>query len=67
MAVAVTAEFIDGDDVRMVETRGGFGFLLETEQALGVSRKFGGENFDGDTTIQTRVNGVVDLAHPACA
>ena len=67
VARAVAAEFVDRDNVGMVERGGGFSFLLEAEQALGVGGECGGENFDGDAAFEARIDGVVDLAHAAGA
>ncbi len=67
VACAVAAEFVDRDDVGVVERGGGFGFLFKAKQAFDVSGKCGGKNLDGDATFEAGVNGMVDLAHAARA
>src|SRR5579872_5105601 len=67
VACAVAAEFVDRDDVWVVESGRGFGFLFKSKQAFDVSGECRGKNFDSDATLEAGVNGVVDLAHAADA
>src|SRR5215510_1294617 len=41
--------------------------LLEATQPVGILRKRSGQDFDGDFTVQSRVAGAPDFAHPARA
>ena len=60
-------DLVDGDDVGMVEGRGGLRFLDEAAAAIRVRQAVGGEHLDGDLAVQPRVAGAIDLAHAAGA
>src|SRR5215475_11005449 len=61
------ADVVNREDVRVVERRGGAGFLLEAEQTVRILGELGGQDFDGDLATESRVFGQIDLAHSACA
>ena len=61
------ADFVDGDDVGMVQRGSGFGLLDETGPAVGIGVACFWQNLDGDETVQALVAGLVDLAHAALA
>src|SRR5262249_42316282 len=61
------ADVVNREDVRVVERRGGAGFLLEAAQAIRIPGELGGQQLDGDLATESRVFGQIDLAHPACA
>ena len=58
---------MNGDDVRMVQRRGGAGFTLEALDAIGIGRQVAANHLDRDGASETRVAGPVDLAHATCA
>jgi hypothetical protein len=64
--VALSADVVDGQDVRVVERRRGPRFLLEALDAVH-RREAGCENLDGDRALQPEVVRAVDLTHPALA
>ncbi len=64
---AVLAEFVDCDDVRMIQRRGGVRFALETAEAFVVGGKFGGENFDGGAAAKLGIAREVNFTHSARA
>ena len=59
------ADFVDGDDVGMVQRGRGARFLREASQPIDVCRVLGGEELDGDIALQVEVSRAEDLAHPA--
>src|SRR6266700_1250139 len=60
----VGPDVVDGGYVGMVEDSGGFGFSLESTQAVRVLRERGGQNLDGDVAAQPRILRPVYLPHP---
>ncbi len=65
--VVLRAGVEDGEDVRVIERRGGPRLLLEAADALGVGAQGGGEDLDRHVAPEARVPGAVDLPHPARA
>lgn len=61
------AEFIDGEDVGMIERGSGIGFLLKAAQTAFIKGEFGGEHLEGDFALQMQVFGEVNLAHASGA
>src|SRR5215813_9871336 len=61
------ADVVNREDVRVVERRGGAGFLLEAAQAVRIPGELGGQQLDGDLATESRVFGQIDLAHSAGA
>jgi hypothetical protein len=61
------ADFVDGDDVRVVQGGGGRRLALEAAQSVFALREFGGEDFERGGTAQVRVLREIDFAHPARA
>ena len=64
------SEFVDGDDVGVVELGHGVGFAGETlgkAACGGVAAHFGGEDFEGDEAVEGFLAGLVDGAHAAAA
>src|SRR5215510_10147582 len=59
------ADFIDSDDVRMVERRGRARFLLEAPHTFGVARELGGQQLDRNLAAQSSIVREPDFAHPA--
>ena len=55
-----------GEDIGVVQGRGGLGLLLKTPQAVGVLRDEGRQNLDRDLALQAQIAGAIDLAHAAC-
>ena len=61
------ADFVDGDDIGMVQSGSGFGLLHEARATVGIGAAGFGQQFDGDETVQALVAGLVDPAHAAFA
>ncbi len=61
------SDIMHGENVGMIESSDGTGFLLEAAQTVSVRRKGRGKNFDGDDAIEAGVAGAIDLAHTAGA
>ena len=53
--------------MRVVQAGDRPSLALETLSSLGVVRKMGGKNLDSDSTIESGVFGLVNLAHSAGA
>ena len=60
-------DFVDGDDVCVIEGRGGVRFLDETTAAVLVADAVRRQHFDRDFAIQSRIARAIHLAHSACA
>ncbi len=56
---------MDAGEVRVVQLGEGPGFPLEAFEATGVGRQLGGQGFDRDLPIESRVVGEVHHAHAA--
>ena len=63
----LAGDIVDGDDVGMVQGRGGLGFLDESPLALRIGHQFWRKHLDGNEAIQMRVARLVDDPHPAFA
>src|SRR5215469_11436781 len=61
----ILADFVNGADIRMVESRGGARFALKTLQSLAVLRKMFGEELQGDKAAELGVLGFINHTHPA--
>ena len=58
---------VDGNDIGMVERRGGSGLLGEALFPFEVDHRLAGQDLDGDRTPQTRVERPVNRAHASLA
>ncbi len=58
---------VDDGDVRVLDRRGGLGFLHEPAAAIGVVDQILGQDLERDVAVETRVGGPVDDTHPAAA
>ena len=67
MGIIDRADFVNRDDVRMIERGNGFGFLLKAAQAFGVEREFCRQNFQGDVTFEFSIARQIHFAHSALA
>src|SRR5207248_9240389 len=65
MRAARLPDFVNGDDVRVVERRGGL--LLEAADPVGVPRELRGQHLEGDLAPEATIQGDEDLTHPALA
>jgi hypothetical protein len=65
--LAIGADVVHGEDVRVAERRGRAGFLLESMEAIDMGRERAGQYFDRHVTPEPRIAGTVHLAHSACA
>ena len=61
------ADFVNGDDVGMIERGGGARFLLEAPHAISIGSELFGQQLERDLATEPRVFGQIDLAHPARA
>ena len=59
------ADLVDGQDVGMIERGSGAGFVQEPAHALWIARELRSQHLERDRPAQGRVDGLVDLAHPA--
>ncbi len=60
---AVGGDVVDGDDIRMVQSRGCSRLLDETALTLGVGDLGWRQDLDRNHTVEPRVLGLVHLAH----
>jgi hypothetical protein len=58
-------DFVDGGDVRMIQSRGGLGFAQETLLFLTAPHQIRGKKFQGDGALEFGILGFVDGAHAA--
>jgi hypothetical protein len=63
----IGAYLVDGDDVRMIQSRSGASFLLETAQPGFVTVERFGQELERDAAAQTCVLSQIHIAHPARA
>ena len=63
----VLAQFVDGNDIGVIEGRCGARFSLEAVQPITVGGKCDGQNLDGNIAIQARIPRPVDFAHASRA
>ena len=59
------ADVVKRADVGMIQAGNRLCFALESLAQFGTIRKMRRQNFDGDSSIEARVAGFVNLAHPA--
>ena len=67
LAVGGLVDLVDRADVRVIEGGGGLRLLEEPLFRRSVPRQVWGEHLDRDLTVEARVLGQVDDAHPALA
>ncbi len=60
---ALVPDVVYRENVRMVQSRSGPCFELETPGALGIGSELSREDFDGDFSTEPAVTGPVNLAH----
>ncbi len=63
--IAFFADVINGADVGMIQGRRGLGLTPEAAERCGVASDIFRKEFQGDETMQARVFGLVNHAHPA--
>src|SRR5215831_12419156 len=63
----VMIDFVDSENVWMVQPRGGAGFLDEATHPRRVIREFRGQNLQGQDALEFDVDCLIDLAHSAGA
>src|ERR1700738_763882 len=61
------ANLVDGEDMRMIQSRSGSGFLHESPQSMFVRGELLGEDFDRNRSTQFRIKSEIDFTHPARA
>ena len=62
----VVTDFVDGGDVRVVESSRGTGLSFEALELIGVARRCLMEHLDRDLAAEASVAGPIDLSHPPC-
>jgi hypothetical protein len=62
---AVLANFVNGQDIRVIQSGRGLGFLLEPSQAIGILRVLWRQEFQRYTAAKPDVLRQVYLAHSA--
>src|SRR5215471_12358696 len=67
VTTCLVAHFINREDVRMVQRRGGISFLIKAAESIAVLREFFGEQFQCNFAPELRVFGKINFAHPAGA
>jgi len=60
-------DFVDGDDVGMIECRGRFCFEDKTTHAIGIGGKLSRKNFERNLATENCILGQVHLTHCASA
>jgi hypothetical protein len=63
--LTVLADFVDGANIGMIQSRGRTGLAAEAFQCLRVSRQFIGQEFEGDEAAKLGIVSLVDHTHPA--
>jgi len=63
----VAADFVDVNDVRMIEPGGGLGFAAEAGDFLRTGKAPGVNQLEGDDAVETELAGAIYLAHAAVA
>src|SRR6185369_15770794 len=63
MRVAFNRDFVNSDDVRVIECGSSLRFLLETLQAIAVIHNFSRKNFERYFAIEPHVLSQINLAH----
>ena len=63
----VIADLVDGEDVRMIERRSGARFVQEAAHPLRIAGELRPQHLERDRPSQRRIDGLVDLTHPAAA
>src|SRR6476659_5589468 len=59
----ILTDLVDGDDVRMVERRGGLGLEHEAPETLFIAHERGREDLQGDVPLESLIPRPVDLPH----
>src|SRR4051812_2338715 len=67
MLSSLFANFVDGNNVRMVEAGGGFGFSVEAFDFGLTSKDAGANHLHCDAAIEAHLPGAVNYAHPAAS
>src|SRR5262245_13196832 len=67
MIVIYVTNFMNRENVRIVESRGRLRFLLKATNAIWVCSKSGGQQLERNLASKLGVFGQVDFTHPSCA
>ncbi len=65
VSLILAADIVESADVRMIEAGNSPGLALKAPSEVRVGGKFGGQDLDGDGTIQACVASAIHLAHTA--
>ena len=60
-------DVVNGADIWMIECRGSLRLALKSAERLRVARELVGREFQCDETMQPRISGLINHAHPAAA
>jgi hypothetical protein len=63
----VLAHLMDGDDIGMLQYRGGVGLALKPGATVFVPAKMRGEEFKSNLAVECSVFGQIHFAHTSCA
>ena len=66
-AAFLFSNFVNRDNVRMIQRRGDSRFPFKSLQPVRVAGEFGGQNLDSHFAAQAQVTRAVNLAHPTGA
>jgi hypothetical protein len=67
MQIFFGAEFVNRQNIRMIERRSGFGLALETAQQILVFGRRFRQNLERDSAVEIIVERQINLAHPSFA
>ena len=67
MHAAFRADRVDGDDVGVVQLRGGLRLDAEASEPAGIDGRAEGKHLEGDAPVERALHGFVDDAHSAAA
>ena len=67
VAALAFANFVDGDDVRMIEPGSRLGFDAKAADGVGGGQSLGQDHFQGDNAIEAALPGPVDDSHAAAS
>ena len=63
----VIADLVDGQDVGMIERRGGTSLVKKTAEALGIDAELAAQDFERHRPPERGIERLVDFAHAAAA
>ena len=67
VGVALGVDFINSDDVGMIQSRRCHGLALKAAAGSRAQRAIGGKNFDSNIAVKPGIVGAINHAHSACS